>query len=255
MKLTKYLLPVALATLMASCDTCEMEPVLPPVQAPTDTREANMTILEFKQQYWSAESSTMKQVGFTADGDSIYLRGRVISSDVTGNLYKQLVIRDETAAVSFSLNLNDICRTYPYGTEMVVNVTGLYAGMNSNYFLVGYPEGTYAYPRSIGEDAFEAAAGTDGWPDSAAVVATPVDIDFLNSVRSDAVGRQEWQSQLVTVSGVSFETPGQEFAPTSSRTESRYVRDETGKRLILRFSGRSSFAHRIIPTGTGALTL
>ena len=254
MKLTKYLLPVALATLMTSCDMCDTEPVLPPVKAPTNTMQANMTILEFKQQYWSTQSSSMTQVGLTADGDSIYLRGRVISSDITGNLYKQLVLRDETAALSFSVNLNDVYRNYPYGAEVVVNVTGLYAGMNSNYFITGSQEAGYGYPRSIAEEAFKLAAGPDGWPDSSAVIATPVDIDFLNTIRSDAAGRQEWQSQLVTVDGVSFETPGQEFAPTSSRTESRYVRDASGNRLILRFSGRSSFAHRIIPTGTGSVT-
>ena len=56
MKLTKYLLPVALATLMTSCDMCDTEPVLPPVKAPTNTVQANMTILEFKQQYWSTQS-------------------------------------------------------------------------------------------------------------------------------------------------------------------------------------------------------
>ncbi len=256
MNISKYLLPLALAGLMTACDSCDLEPVIPPVEAPEgiELPEANMTILEFKQQYWSSEQRNIQQIGLTDEGDSIILRGRVVSTDVTGNLYKKLVIVDETAAVEFEVNENDVYRNYPYGAEVVVNVTGLHAGMNQNYLIVGAPESGYNYPRNIKEETFKAAAKTSGWPQPALVQPIEVDLDFLNSVKGDITARQEWQSLLVKVSDVEFEAAGQEFAPTSSTTESRYVRSADGKRLIVRFSGRSSFAHKIIPSGKGEVT-
>lgn len=254
MKFTKYLLPVALAAAINSCDTCQLDPVLPPVTAPVDTTAATMTILEFKQQYWNSNSNSMDQIGLTADGDSILLRGRVVSTDITGNCYKQLVIRDETAAILIPLNINNVYKVYPYGTELLVNVTGLYVGMYSNLLQVGSKQEGRTSPYQVDEDIFAAAARPNGWPNPAEAQPVEVDLDFLNSIKGDATGRQEWQSQLVTINDVEFENPGQEFSPTYSSTVSQYVRDASGKRLILRFSGRSSFAHRIIPGGKGSVT-
>lgn len=258
MKLTKYLLPVAFAAMMTTaCDTCDMDPVLPPVQAPTAPAvdvEANMTILELKQQNWSTNSYSLTQIGLNADGDSIILHGRVVSSDVTGNLYKQVVIRDETAAITFMLGINDVYKVYPYGADMFVNVTGLYIGMYNNFMQIGSKDETHDYPYQITEEDADSIFFANGWPDAAEAQPIEVDLDFLRSSKSDATARQVWQSQLVTVSDVEFESPGQEFSPTYSSTVSQYIRDNNGNRLILRFSGRSSFAHRIIPTGTGSIT-
>lgn len=256
MKLTKYLLPVAFAAMMTACDTCDMDPVLPPVQAPTAPTidaEANMTILELKQQYWTTNSRSLTQIGLNADGDSIFVRGRVVSSDVTGNLYKQVVLRDETAAITFMLAINDVYKAYPYGAELFVNVTGLYIGMYNNFMQIGIKDETHDYPYQIPEDDADSIFFANGWPDAAEAQPLEVDLDFLSSVKGDATARQEWQSQLVTVSDVEFESPGQEFSPTYGSTVSQYVR-ANGKRLILRFSGRSSFAHRVMPTGVGSVT-
>lgn len=257
MKLTKYLLPVAFAAMTTACDTCDMDPVLPPVQAPDNNvilAESNMTILEFKQQYWSTQSNSMTQVGFNADGDSIILRGRVISTDITGNLYKQLVIRDETAAITIPLAVNDIYKVYPYGTEIAVKATGLYVGMYVTFMQLGAKEEDRTSPYQIPEDDADNIFFPNDWPDASEAQPLEVDLDFLRSSKSDATARQEWQSQLVTVNDVEFETPGQEFSPTYGSTVSQYIRDNNGNRLTLRFSGRSSFAHRIIPTGTGSIT-
>lgn len=259
MKLYNYLLPaVAFAAAVTSCDSCDLSPVLPPVQPPVVADEAQhaptMTILEFKQQFWSSQSDSMEEIGLTEEGDSIYLRGRVVSTDITGNCYKQLILRDETAAILFQVGINDIYKVYPYGTDVCVNVTGLYVGMYRNLLQVGSKQEGRTSPYQVAEDDFEAVATTYGWPAPDEAQPVETDLAFLKSIKSDAAGRQEWQSQLVTIKGVKFEAPGQEFSPTYSSTVSQYVRDGAGNSLILRFSGRSSFAHRIMPAGTGDVT-
>lgn len=263
MKLTKYLLLIpALAAMTAttSCDTCDLEPVMPPIEAPSDTTQANMTILDFKQKHWSSTStqnSWNNLVGLNEDGDTIILRGRVISTDITGNLFKTVVVRDESAAISISVNITDLCNVYPYGTEVVVKATGMYCGMNNNYFILGGPKSStskYDNPGNAPEDGFKAAANCNGWPDSAAVEPLEIDLDFLSENRNSAEARQLWQGQLVTVNNVQFENAGEEYSPVYGTTTNRYISDDHGNRLICRFSGRSSFAHRTIPGGSGSIT-
>lgn len=263
MKLTKYLLPAALAALMTACDTCDMNPVLPPVNAPVDTTAANMTILQLKQRYWSIQTwnssaNNVTEIGLTDEGDSILLRGRVISTDVSGNLYKQLVISDGTAALTLPLGISDSYKVYPQGTEMVVNVTGLYAGNYHALFQVGIDDyaanSSHNYPYQISEDDAAYVFSPDGWPEVDSVQPLVVDLAYLNSIKTSATGLQEWQSQLVTFNDMTFETPGQEFSPTYSSTTSVYAKDPNGNRLQMRYSGRSTFAHQIIPLGTGSIT-
>ena len=133
MKLHKSISAVALLGLMALGNSCDMTPEIPPVVGPDSdvtVPEASMTILEFKEKFWSAEPNSCAQIGLDANGDSIYLRGRVVSSDSAGNIYKSLVIRDESAALAFSINTSGLYKLYQYGQEIVVNVTGQYVGTN-----------------------------------------------------------------------------------------------------------------------------
>ncbi len=259
MKLHNFLLPaIAFAAAVTSCDSCDLDPVLPPVEPPVVAEEMqhepSMTILEFKQKFWSSQSDSMEEIGLTEEGDSIYLRGRVVSTDVTGNCYKQVVLRDETAGILFQVGINDIYKVYPYGTDVCVNVTGLYVGMYRNLLQIGSKQEGRTSPYQIAEDDFEEVATAYGWPDPAQAQPVEVDLDYLKSIKSDAAGRQEWQSQLVTIKDVEFEAPGQEFSPTYSSTVSQYVHDDAGNSMILRFSGRSSFAHKIMPAGSGDVT-
>lgn len=262
MKLTKYLLLIpALAAMTAttSCDTCDLEPVMPPVEAPSDTTQANMTILDFKKKYWntSTQSSWNAPVGLNDDGDTIILRGRITSSDITGNLFKTVVVRDESAAISISVDINDLYHVYPYGAEVVVKATGLYCGMNNNNFILGGPKSStskYNNPGNALEKVFKAAAQCNGWPDSADVKPVELDLDFLYANPNSVETRQEWQGRLVTVNNVQFENAGEEYSPIYGSSTNRNIRDEHGNRLICRFSGRSSFAHLTIPGGSGSVT-
>lgn len=253
MKLNKYLLPVAFAALMTACDSCDIEPVIPPVQAPVDTTQASMTILEFKQKFWTTQENSMELIGNMPDGSPTLLRGRVVSTDVTGNCYKQLVLRDETAAITMTVNISDMYLIYPYGAEFLVDVSSLYVGMYKNFMQVGAKEATRTSPYNVPEDEFKPLIHGNGWPKPEDAKPIEVDLETLNTLKQTPEGLQEWQSQLVTINDVEFETPGYEFSPTYGSTVSQYVRNGAN-RIILRFSGRSAFAHRVIPAGKGSVT-
>lgn len=253
MKMTKYLLPAALAAMMFVCASCDNEPVIPPVDAPVDTTKASMTILEFKQKYWTSEENSMELIGNMPDGSPTLLRGRVVSTDTTGNCYKQLVLRDETAAITLTINVSDMYRIYPYGAEFLVDVSSLYVGMYKNFLQVGAKEPTRTSPYNVPEDEFKPLIHGNGWPEPAKAQPIVVDLSQLKNLKTPE-GLQTWQSQLVTIKDVSFASPGEEFSPTYGSTVSQNVTDANGNTMILRFSGRSAFAHRIIPGGKGSVT-
>lgn len=255
MKFLKYILPaVVLSAAMTSCDSGNIDPVIPPVQAPVDTTQASMTILEFKQKFWTTEENSMELIGNMPDGSPTLLRGRVVSTDTTGNCYKQLVIRDETAAVTLTVNISDMYKIYPYGAELLIDVSSLYVGMYNNFMQIGAKEPTRTSPYNVPEDEFKPLVSANGWPQPQDAQPIEVDYETLRTMKQSAEGMEEWQSQLVILNNVEFEYPGSEFSPTYGSTVSQYVRDEKGNRVCLRFSGRSAFAHRIIPGGKGSVT-
>lgn len=252
MKLNKILLSVALLGTLCACDSCEMEPVLPPVVGPDYGKivpEATMSVLEFKQKFWNANPNSCEQIGLDANGDSIILRGRVVSSDSAGNIYKSLVLRDETAALAFSINSSNLYKSYQYGQEIVVNVTGMYVGTYRSLFQVG---GNGSTETTFGDsELFANQTVPAGWSDPAAVVPQTVTLDDLKTIKSSTEGLQEWQSQLVRIDGLTFENAGQQFAP--DQNENRYLRDENGNRVNLRCSSYAKFAKDVIPSGTGSI--
>ena len=86
-----------LLALLASCQ--EWDPVFTGTYRTPDEREpemaaVNTTIAELKQRYIDNGG---KAVEFT---DHVVIGGQVISSDRSGNIYRELYIQDETGAIS-----------------------------------------------------------------------------------------------------------------------------------------------------------
>lgn len=60
-------------------------------------------------------------------GHDVYIKGRVISNDDEGNVYKSLYIQDETSGIELKLN-NNVGLRYKQGSWVYVRLTGLYLG-------------------------------------------------------------------------------------------------------------------------------
>jgi len=62
----------------------------------------------------------------------IYVKGYVVSSDETGNFYKEFYMQDSpsipTAAIKVMLNVSDAFGKYNFGREIYINLKGLYVG-------------------------------------------------------------------------------------------------------------------------------
>lgn len=60
-------------------------------------------------------------------GRDVYIKGKVISNDDEGNVYKSLHIQDHTAGIELKLN-NNVGLRYKYGSWVYVRLSGLYLG-------------------------------------------------------------------------------------------------------------------------------
>ena len=85
-KTSLYIASIGLAAV--ALGACDNEFERPPMVLPTSDWTANTTIEDFKAEYWSTVDGTPQVVGLNADGDSIILKGRVCSSDQSGNIFK-----------------------------------------------------------------------------------------------------------------------------------------------------------------------
>ena len=86
-------------------------------------------------------------------GRDVYIKGKVISNDEDGNIYKSLHIQDHTAGIELKLN-NNVGLRYKYGSWVYVRLTDLYLG---NYRMMlslgGAPSESY---NKAGEHKFYA---------------------------------------------------------------------------------------------------
>ena len=100
----KSLLYIAAAALgSVALGACDNDMALPPIAEPTSewVGMENTDVKEIKEKYWQDAANYNTAVGLTTDdvdaegnptGSEVIIKGRVISSDATGNIYNNIVI-------------------------------------------------------------------------------------------------------------------------------------------------------------------
>lgn len=259
MKHLSYAAGIALAGVLAGCQADMDTPLLEHPIAPI---EANTTILELKEMF---ENQTV-QLGTKENGEHYVIHGRVVSSDASGNIYKQLVIQDETAALAFSINQGSLYNEYRLGQDMVVDLTGLYLGYYRGLQQVGAPDDPYNGAPQLGfmaVDYWKSNAYYNGLPDPEFKVVKfndnyPADQYYCISFDSfDEINNgtlPEMQSQLVEFRNVHFSiVEGEETYAPYQETVNRTLVDSNGQTMTVRNSGYSNFYNQELPLGTGTV--
>ncbi|MCM1452361.1 MAG: DUF5689 domain-containing protein [Clostridium sp.] len=249
-----YIYAAVMGLAAATAASCSDDFTYPPLVIPQATMEPTSTIGELKELYWQDDRNYCSNIVALSDGRDLIVKGRVVSSDSTGNIFKNVVIQDNSGAITVAINAYDLYATYQYGQEVVVNCTGLQIGGYNGLMQLG-SEGTYNGSPSMtfmSEDDFAAHAEADGLPAPSLVTPAIFTIEQLKAALNDPATKREYMSRLVTIENVSFETPGQKFAPTTSTD--RYVKDEAGNKLNIRCSSYATWKDEVIPSGSGNVT-
>lgn len=217
--------------------------------------DPNTTIAELKSAYWSTDRNYVKTVGMFDQTTPTVIEGIVVSSDRSGNIYKNLVLRDNTGALTVAVNSSSISTTFAYGQKVRLNVTDLKLGGYNGLMQLG-GEGEYNGAPSmtfmeLGE--FRQHAELQGDPDPKAVVPVVATIPELIAAKATPEGLQKWQSQLVTIKGIHFQDAGQPFVSGNQNTN-RNFSDAGGNTLFIRTSSYATFKDELLPVGTGDIT-
>ena len=224
-----------------------------PMQLPEATWQANTTIAELKLNNWSDDRNYANEIGLTESGEHIIIKGRVTTSDQSGNIYKNFVIDDGTGALTVSVNMKNIYQSYLRGQEVVIDATGLYIGKYNGMLQLGsklwYESGSVWETSYMEEDVLKAHAQQNGLSKVSAIDTMVVTIPELNEYKNDKEKFVGMVSRLVKLENVRWEDGGKEFAGTANAN--RYVIDEAGNKILFRNSAYSDFSYDLLPYGFG----
>lgn len=270
MKLTKIIGLSLMAASFGALTSCQNHFDDPELTVPVATLQANTTIAELKTQFMG-ELALECPVKDETTGEHYIVKGRVISSDATGNIYQTLVIQDETAALPFTIRRASLYDEYHIGQEIVVDLTGLWVGRYNNLFQIGWLGEPYQGSPQLtfmDYDLFASHTQLNGLPnlnvkyvamdaprpsDSMyCILTTPDQLAGVTALSPECV---ELQSQLVQFRNVEIDGAGVETYAPYQETVNRYFHSTSSQtEIIMRNSGYSTFYNDILPVGTGSVT-
>lgn len=215
-----------------------------------------INISDLKEKYWNDNSNYCTAIGLDENGDSLVVKGRIISADSSGNIYKKFVIYDGTAALPVSVNMKEIYKEFHFGQEVFVNLTGIHVGKYANLFQVGAPD-SYAQGLDglqttfLDETTFRLHAQANGWQEQEQVDTLSISLSDIVKIK-DKADIIKNMSRLVRIDNVYWQEAGQPYSTTGT-TSNRYICDKAGNSLCVRLSGYSDFYWNTIPGGYGTV--
>lgn len=249
----KYFAAAAALIAGAAFSACQDDVDAPVVNVPVAKSTPNTTIAELKEIFWDDATNYAVKINNEQDPSMRYvISGRVISSDEQGNVFKSLVIQDETAALAFSINSYNLYLNYRVGQEIVMDVTDMYIGKYNGLQQMGMPEwytqGNCYEVTFMAPEYFAAHAELNGLPEAAKI--DTINIPNFSVLTPSPEVLRKYQSQLVKLKDVYFEDAGKElFSEYHSSGVNRNLVDRNGQTLVVRTSGYSTFWNQTLPTG------
>ena len=238
MKTINKILGLLLLFTVAAVSSCSRDYDAPPLNMPEyDGPNANITFTELQEKYKDVADNAQQLI----EVDYI-IKGRIISSDVAGNIFKQVFIQGEDGGILFGVDQNNISTYYKLGQEVYVNLHGLYAVRYGGELQIGMAQ---TQANRIPWNTFEEHITKDGWPDLAKIEPKAVEIKDLTD---------KMVNTLVKLENVTFDDGGKLPFAEEQMTSNRTVRSADGTAtLTLRTSGYSDFYKNTLPTGKGSL--
>ena len=138
MKHLKYILLACAGLLMTSCMNGDWDSVDTHYtrgnSAITETHV--ISIAQLKSNY---ATQLAQPYGMAEITDDIQIKGYVMANDNGGNVFSQISLQDATGAIVIAISDNGIAGYLPVGTEILVNLKGLYIGNYGYQTQIGTP--------------------------------------------------------------------------------------------------------------------
>ncbi|MBR3950500.1 MAG: hypothetical protein IKJ79_01120 [Bacteroidaceae bacterium] len=233
-------------------------------EAEADALTPTVSIAEFKSTFDLED--LLFTINYVDTESDIYVRGRVITTDESGNIYKYLIIQDtETGdALKVSVDAGSLSGAIPMGQEIVINCKGLVMGRYASMVQLGVE--TYNTSKSriepgrIPYTEFMSRVQYVGYPDVSKIKCEEITISELNSRIDD----ESMYGRLVRINDVHFTGLGDEgeklkpadkiFAPSTYNgtynvgyPQAREIADANNNKAYISTSEYARFADYPLP--------
>ncbi len=204
----------------------------PPLYIPTVDFEANTTIGELKASY----------TGFRMIEEDIIIKGIVIANDESGNLYKKIILQDETGGIELTFDKTNLYNEYKVGQRVYIKTKGMYIGDYNGLIQLGYDnDGAIGWLPEV-------LMSNHVFPDSLPGPKPEPKKISLTQFNSSLV------STLVKIENVSFRTPGELWAPQGVNATNRGINEAEISQFVVRTSSFANFASERVPSDMGSIT-
>lgn len=242
---TTYLLIFALAcTLFSSCMNGDWdEPDFngaAPYGNNSLTEQNVITIAELIKKYPNVFASTdqNKQID-----ENIMIKGRITGNDVGGNIYKQVTLQDNTAAIIIAINEGGLNGYLAEGSEILVDLKGLYIGGYRKQPEIGAPYNGTSIGR-MQKDIWAKHFKIVGSPDASVI--QPIDFNTIKDTKLMDANC----GKLVTLKDVTFKEADGKATFTTGTAQGNAVNQELdgyGSKVVVRTSTYADFAAMTLP--------
>lgn len=240
---TTYLLIFALTcTLFSSCMNGDWdEPDFngaAPYGNNSLTEQNVIPIAELIKKYPNVFASTDQNKQIDED---IMIKGRITGNDVGGNIYKQVTLQDNTAAIIIAINEGGLNGYLAEGSEILVDLKGLYIGGYRKQPEIGAPYNGSSIGR-MQKDIWAKHFKILGSPDASLI--QPVDFSTIKNKMDDNCGK------LVTLKDVTFKQADGKSTFVTGTSQGNAVNQELdgyGSKVVIRTSTYADFAAMVLP--------
>ncbi|MFZ4860940.1 DUF5689 domain-containing protein [Sphingobacterium sp. Mn56C] len=230
-----FILSLLCLGLLIFNSSCDREYDGPPLTEPKyNGPSANITLADLKKKF--ADIKTPTEIT-----EDLIIKAVVAGNDVSGNIYKQLYIQDETAGFNIGIDQNSMYTKYRVGQELYIALKGLAIVKYGDELQIAFV-GTNA--NRIPWVNFNNHASISGWPNEAN--AQPIEVD-LTKLDASMVNR------LVMIKDVRFINEGKNNFTTGDVTTNEKIKDAKNTTLDVRTSNFSTIAKDKLPVGKGTL--
>lgn len=204
------------------------------------TEQNVITIKELITKYPNVFASTDQNKQIDED---IMIKGRITSNDVGGNIYKQVTLQDNTAAIIIAINEGGLNGYLAEGAEILVDLKGLYIGGYRKMPEIGAPYNGNSIGRmqkDIWAKHFKIVCSPDP------TVIQPIDFNTIN----DSKLMDANCGKLVTLKDVTFKEADGKTTFTTGTSTGNAVNQELdgyGSKVVIRTSTYADFAAMVLP--------
>lgn len=241
MKLIQKIYTLPLLVMAVLMTGCERDYDAPPLNEPIYTgAQPNTTLAQLKEKFSAATAETPVVIT-----DDYIAKAYITGNDESGNIYKQIIVQDATAALPIQLDQGNVYTTYRRGQEVFINLKGMCVSVYGGEQQLGWPDG-YLYRMPFAN--FKELVQKNGWP--SADNAKPEVITDISVINLDV---SKMTYRLVQLEGVHFVNGGKNTFATTSGFGEETLKDAHGNTITVRTSNYASFAYETLPIGTGTV--